>query len=139
MARFGTRMASGDGPGVIDYGAVSMGYRYPSMAGDDLTPLLPRELAGQPGTRAPHVPITLSGRAMSTLDLYGAGLVLLAGPAGESWVAAAGNSTCPSTAMCSAPTSVPCMGSGTTERLWSGRMDSWPGGQALAHPIQSRR
>jgi putative polyketide hydroxylase len=90
MARFGTRMASGDGPGVIDYGAVSMGYRYPSMAGDDLTPLLPRELAGQPGTRAPHVPITLSGRAMSTLDLYGSGLVLLAGPAGESWIGAAG-------------------------------------------------
>jgi putative polyketide hydroxylase len=67
-----------------------MGYRYPSMAGDDLTPLLPRALAGQPGTRAPHVPITLSGRPMSTLDLYGSGLVLLAGPAGESWVAAEG-------------------------------------------------
>jgi putative polyketide hydroxylase len=90
MARFGARMASGDGPGLIDYGAVSMGYRYPSMAGDDLAPLPPRELAGQPGTRAPHVPITLSGRAKSTLDLYGSGLVLLAGPAGESWVAAAG-------------------------------------------------
>jgi putative polyketide hydroxylase len=90
MSRFGTRMSSGDGPGVSDYGAVSIGYRYPSLAGDDLTPLPPRQLAGQPGNRAPHVPITLSGRAMSTLDLYGSGLVLLAGPAGESWVAAAG-------------------------------------------------
>ncbi len=90
MARFGTRMSSGDGPEVIDYGAVSMGYRYPSPAAGDIAPLRPSELAGQPGTRAPHVPITLSGRDISSLDLYGSRFVLLAGPTGQGWVAAAG-------------------------------------------------
>jgi putative polyketide hydroxylase len=86
LARFGTRMGPDAGPALIDYGAVSMGYRYPLDDGGDTTPLLPAELAGQPGTRAPHAPITLAGQQLSTLDLYGAGLVLLAGPAGQGWV-----------------------------------------------------
>jgi putative polyketide hydroxylase len=89
LARFGTRMGPDAGPALIDYGAVSMGYRYPLDDGGDTTPLLPAELAGQPGTRAPHVPITLAGRQASTLDLYGTRLVLLAGPAGHAWIGAA--------------------------------------------------
>jgi putative polyketide hydroxylase len=89
LARFGTRMGPDAGPAIIDYGAVSMGYRYPLDDSGDTTPLLPAELAGQPGSRAPHAPITAAGRQLSTLDLYGTRLVLLAGPAGHGWVAAA--------------------------------------------------
>jgi putative polyketide hydroxylase len=91
LARFGSRMGPEAGPELIDYGAVSMGYRYPVDGTDhDTTPLLPAELGGQPGTRAPHVPITVAGRELSTLDLFGAGLVLLTGPAGQDWAGAAG-------------------------------------------------
>jgi putative polyketide hydroxylase len=89
LARFGTRMGPDAGPALIDYGAVSMGYRYPTDPGGDTPPVLPAELAGQPGSRAPHAPTTLAGRRLSTLDLYGAGLVLLAGPDGQGWVTAA--------------------------------------------------
>jgi len=89
LARFGTRMGPGAGPAIIDYGAVSMGYRYPLGDGGDMAPLLPAELAGQPGTRAPHAPITVAGRSLSTLDLYGTRLVLLTGPAGHGWATAA--------------------------------------------------
>jgi putative polyketide hydroxylase len=89
LARFGNRMGPDAGPALIDYGAVSMGYRYPLDDGGDTTPLLPAELAGQPGTRAPHAELGVAGRQRSTLDLYGTGLVLLAGPAGHSWVDAA--------------------------------------------------
>jgi len=39
----------------------------------------PAQWAGQPGTRAPHVAVTRRGQAMSTLDLFGRGFVLLAG------------------------------------------------------------
>jgi len=89
LARFGTRMGPAAGPPVIDYSAVSMGYRYPPGDSGDAAPLLPAELAGQPGTRAPHAPITVAGRSLSTLDLYGRGLVLLTGPTGHRWATAA--------------------------------------------------
>jgi putative polyketide hydroxylase len=93
FARFGSRM----GPGVevphIDYGAVAMGYQYRSSAvlgaSEDISPLLPGQLAGQPGTRAPHVAVTLGGRELSTIDLYGRRFVLLAGPGGAAWISAA--------------------------------------------------
>jgi putative polyketide hydroxylase len=89
LARFGTRMGPGAGPAIIDYGAVSMGYRYPPGDSGDTAPLLPAELTGQPGTRAPHAPITLAGRQASTLGLYGTRLVLLTGPTGHGWATAA--------------------------------------------------
>jgi putative polyketide hydroxylase len=88
LARFGTRMGPDAGPAIIDYGAVSMGYRYPVEDSGDTTPLLPTELNGQPGTRAPHVPIGAAPGQRSTLDLFGTRLVLLAGPAGQGWMAA---------------------------------------------------
>lgn len=37
----------------------------------------PAQWAGQPGTRAPHVAIERRGQAMSTLDLFGRGYVML--------------------------------------------------------------
>ena len=97
MARFGTRMApgeGGEGPQIIEYGAVALGYQYrspavPGATGADARPRLPAKLTGQPGTRAPHVEVTLDGRSISTLDLYGGRFVLLAGSAGAAWIAAA--------------------------------------------------
>ena len=93
LARFGTRMGPGEAPEVIDYGAVAMGYRYHSTAvlgGDDATtPLLPRDLRAQVGTRAPHVQVDHDGKPISTLDLYGSRFTLLTGPDGAAWAAAA--------------------------------------------------
>ncbi|MEW2353642.1 FAD-dependent oxidoreductase [Spirillospora sp. NPDC029432] len=85
MARFGARMGPGAGPEIIDYGAVSMGYRYDSAAvvgGDpDPAPMLPADLDGRPGSRAPHADL---GGGRSTLDRYGRGFVVVGdGPVWE--------------------------------------------------------
>jgi putative polyketide hydroxylase len=93
FARFGSRMGQGAEVPLIDYGAVTMGYRYRSSAvlgaSEDISPLLPKELAGEPGTRAPHVAVTFGGRKISTIDLYGRRFVLLAGANGAAWISAA--------------------------------------------------
>lgn len=47
------------------------------------------ELRGRPGTRAPHVWLERDGRPCSTLDLFGRGFVVLAGPRGSAWCEAA--------------------------------------------------
>jgi putative polyketide hydroxylase len=79
-------------PPMVEYATVVFGYQYPSSAVlgalDDGGPALnPAQLAGQPGTRAPHVPLTCDGEQISTSDLYGRHFVLLAGPDGAAWVA----------------------------------------------------
>ena len=97
LARWRSRTGMGgeaDSEPLVDYAAVAFGYRYRSSAvlgaPEDAAPaLLPEELTGQPGTRAPHLPLTLDGREISTLDLYGRGFVLLAGAKGAAWVSAA--------------------------------------------------
>ena len=45
----------------------------------------PRESNGRPGSRAPHVFLERDGTAVSTLDLFGRGFVLLLAPGGEAW------------------------------------------------------
>jgi putative polyketide hydroxylase len=48
-------------------------------ASEDISPLPPQgAIAREPGTRAPHVAVTFSGREISTIDLYGRRFVLLA-------------------------------------------------------------
>jgi len=97
LARWQSRIGAGGGADsapLVDYAAVAFGYRYRSSAvlgapEDAAPPLPPEELAGQPGTRAPHLPLTLDGREISTLDLYGQRFVLLAGANGAAWVSAA--------------------------------------------------
>jgi 2-polyprenyl-6-methoxyphenol hydroxylase-like FAD-dependent oxidoreductase len=49
----------------------------------------PHGTRGRPGTRAPHLWLMHRGKSVSTLDLFGTGFVLLAGPAGGGWCAAA--------------------------------------------------
>ncbi|MFD1936416.1 FAD-dependent monooxygenase [Nonomuraea mangrovi] len=72
--------------------AAILGIRYRSAAilsepDDDGSPLEdPRVPTGRPGSRAPHVVLDWDGRTISTLDLFGSGFVLLAGPYGQSWV-----------------------------------------------------
>lgn len=94
LARFGSRMGAGAEVPLVDMGAVAMGYRYRSSAvvlgaSEDTSPLLPQELLGQPGTRAPHVKISADNQEISTIDLYGEHFVLLAGEEGAAWISAA--------------------------------------------------
>ncbi|MEQ1580962.1 MAG: FAD-dependent monooxygenase [Steroidobacteraceae bacterium] len=49
----------------------------------------PRKSFARPGTRAPHVELRRQGQVISSLDLYCKGFVLMAGHAGEAWVAVA--------------------------------------------------
>ena len=100
LARFGARMAPGGGgqaPPPVDYAAIAFGYQYRSAAvlgapDDGAPPLPPAALRGQPGTRAPHLPVTVAGDGgrRSTIDLYGRRFVLLAGADGADWTRAAG-------------------------------------------------
>jgi putative polyketide hydroxylase len=99
LARWQARIGTGSGSAaepLLDYGSLTFGYRYRSSAvlgapDNGASTLPPRELAGQPGTRAPHLPVTLEGQHRSTLDLYGERWILLAGEGegGAAWVAAA--------------------------------------------------
>ena len=79
---------------IVPEAPVELGYRHRSPAvladaGDDETWEDPATPSGRPGFRAPHVPVTVDGVEQSTLDLFGRGFVLLAGPDGERWCAAA--------------------------------------------------
>ncbi|ARF58619.1 FAD-dependent oxidoreductase [Streptomyces gilvosporeus] len=73
---------------------VALGYGYPRGAvvgADPALPVVPArmQLTGAPGTRAPHMWLQRAGVRLSTLDLYEKSLVLLTGPEGEPWHAAA--------------------------------------------------
>ena len=49
----------------------------------------PRQTFGRPGSRAPHIWLNRGGTRISTIDLYGKSLVLLAGLEGQAWCDAA--------------------------------------------------
>jgi putative polyketide hydroxylase len=74
---------------------IDLGYRYRSQAvmaegEDDGGVIEPtKETSGRPGTRAPHIWIERKGHSMSTLDLFGTGFTLLAGPRGAAWCTSA--------------------------------------------------
>jgi putative polyketide hydroxylase len=97
LARWGSRVGEGvdeETVPLMDYAAITIGYRYQSAAvlgaPEDLRPALPiTELTGQPGTRAPHIWLTRHGQRLSTIDLFGRDYVLLTGPDGSAWVDAA--------------------------------------------------
>ena len=79
---------------IVDDFSMEIGYRYdsPAVVLEPGGPPLhehPRESAGRPGARAPHVFLERDGGRVSTLDLFGRDFVLLAGPEGEAWPAAA--------------------------------------------------
>lgn len=68
---------------------VDLGYCYASdaVSMEEAAPLHahPRELAGRPGSRAPHVLLTRQGRELSSIDLFGGAWTLLAGAEGQAW------------------------------------------------------
>ncbi|MEV0184866.1 FAD-dependent monooxygenase [Streptomyces sp. NPDC050625] len=74
---------------------VVLGYRYPKGAvidADPAQPVVPEgmDLAGQPGSRAPHMWLHRGGERISTIDLYERSLVLLTdAPDDAGWHAAA--------------------------------------------------
>jgi 2-polyprenyl-6-methoxyphenol hydroxylase-like FAD-dependent oxidoreductase len=79
---------------IVDDFSMEIGYRYdsPAVVLEPGSPPLhehPRESAGRPGGRAPHVFLDRDGTRLSTLDLFGRNFVLLAGPEGTAWQAAA--------------------------------------------------
>jgi hypothetical protein len=79
---------------IVPEAPVELGYRHRSGAvladaGDDETWEDPATPSGRPGFRAPHVPVTVDDVEQSTLDLFGQGFVLFAGPDGDDWCTAA--------------------------------------------------
>ena len=58
----------------------------PDALDDGKADVDPRQSRGLPGTRAPHVALVGRGATISTLDLFGDGLTLLAGPDGGAWL-----------------------------------------------------
>jgi 2-polyprenyl-6-methoxyphenol hydroxylase-like FAD-dependent oxidoreductase len=70
---------------------IELGYVYRSCAileegpDDGAAHMSPRESHARAGTRAPHVWLERRGQRLSSLDLYGRRLVLLAGPQAEEW------------------------------------------------------
>lgn len=83
-ARFGipTEANAAIFPQLEDSAALSLRYRYPmkdSLSADTSDSVI--RLQGQIGTRFPHAWINIDGRKISTLDLFGTGYVLIAGPA----------------------------------------------------------
>jgi len=70
----------------IDLGCI---YASPSVIADADSPgpgIHPyAEMHGMPGGRAPHVALRRDGEALSTIDLFGRGFALLAGPRADAW------------------------------------------------------
>ena len=99
-ARYVTRAAPYLAPGgmepIVGDLEIDLGARLHSRAvaaagsADDAVYVDPRESRGEPGTRAPHLWLSRDGERISTLDLTGAGFVLLAGAEADLWVQAAG-------------------------------------------------
>ena len=68
---------------------IELGYLYESPTGIHADP---RSTFGMPGSRAPHLWLSLRGERVSTIDLTGSYL-LLAGPEGVPWIGAAQRTT----------------------------------------------
>ncbi len=98
-ARYVTRVApylgTEQAQPLVDDFSIEIGYRYNSAAivlePSAEHPLYehPRESGGRPGSRAPHVVLERDRTAISTLDLFGRGFVLLAAAEGTAWQDAA--------------------------------------------------
>ncbi|MFI6517030.1 aklavinone 12-hydroxylase RdmE [Spirillospora sp. NPDC050679] len=83
-------------PPAAGYAEVILGFRYrsgavlPDGGPDDGAPVEdPLRPSGRPGFRAPHVGLERDGGPVSTVELFGQGWVLVTGPEGAGWSAAA--------------------------------------------------
>ncbi|WP_320065204.1 FAD-dependent monooxygenase [Micromonospora sp. RTGN7] len=79
---------------MVDDIIITLGYRYRSgvVVADDAPPVLtaPLTLAGEPGTRAPHVWLSTVAGRQSTIDLFWSEFVLLTTTEDTGWAEAAG-------------------------------------------------
>jgi 2-polyprenyl-6-methoxyphenol hydroxylase-like FAD-dependent oxidoreductase len=95
VTRVDTSLPKGDIAPPLDDPAIELGIRYESAAvhspqpTDDAPLHDPRAAITGAGVRAPHVRVERDGAPISTLDLFGSGLVLIAGSRGDPWCAAA--------------------------------------------------
>jgi hypothetical protein len=71
----------------LDDASIELGFVYGTAEEPPLED--PRTPTGRAGTRAPHLSLEQDGAPISTLDLFGEGFVLLAGPDGQAWCDAA--------------------------------------------------
>ncbi|POX50064.1 FAD-dependent oxidoreductase [Streptomyces sp. Ru72] len=125
---------------------VTMGHAYRSHAvvpepGAEapVAPADPRTLRGEAGTRAPYVPLSRDGIAVSTLDLFGSGFVLLAGERGGPWLTAAAGAATELRVQITARRVVPGTGGGAgtladPEGRWADRYGMRPEGAVLVRP-----
>lgn len=77
------------GPRYVSSAVIPDGTAPPSAA----DPVTEYVATAHPGCRAPHVWLSRGGEKISTIDLFGPRFVLLAGPSGLPWRAAAGRSS----------------------------------------------
>jgi 2-polyprenyl-6-methoxyphenol hydroxylase-like FAD-dependent oxidoreductase len=94
VERMAPHLSSGAVPKPMGYLEVVFGVRYRSDAvlidDEDPAPVEdPLKPSGRPGFRAPHVPLTLDGAEVSTVDFFGRDWVLLTGTEGGVWHEAA--------------------------------------------------
>ncbi len=95
VMRVAPYLGAADAQPLVDDLSMEIGHRCRSAAivlepgDDDALHQHPRESSGRPGSRAPHVVLQRAGAEISTLDLFGGGFVLMAGPGCEAWCAAA--------------------------------------------------
>lgn len=87
-----------------------------------------------PGRRAPHFWLQHNGRRISSLDLFGQGFVLLAGPEGDAWIEAAAKvSLAWSAHIDTVVLNERSLGSNAVER-WTSHMGLDPRGAVLVRP-----
>lgn len=94
--RLTPELVTGEIPALVDDLSMEIGYRYHSAAvladtveHNGAVVGHPRTAGGMPGSRAPHLELRLRGQPLSSLDLLGRHLVVLAGPDGSAWCDAA--------------------------------------------------
>jgi 2-polyprenyl-6-methoxyphenol hydroxylase-like FAD-dependent oxidoreductase len=90
VTRTATYLGATDFEPVADDFNIELGFLYRSPAilsepGEAKVHDDPHVTHGRPGSRAPHLWIRHRGEDMSTLDLFGGGFVLIAGPQGVAW------------------------------------------------------
>ena len=121
---------------------MDLGFRYEegAVASDGTTPPSVDDPASTyvqnacPGGRAPHMWVERGGERTSTLDVFGAGFVLLTGPAGDAWRAAADEAAGPR----GVPIEVLSVGPDSSLQAPAGRFEDLhglePGGAVLVRP-----
>ncbi|MEU7166100.1 FAD-dependent monooxygenase [Streptomyces morookaense] len=122
----------------VDDVIITLGYRYRSasvLAEPGARVLSPElELAGEPGTRAPHVWLRRGSETISTIDLFWDSYVLLTGPGGTAWAQAAE----PVAEKLGIPLRTVTLGASggllPVDRDWAAAYGVGPGGAVLVRP-----